>query len=46
MLPGPWLKTGANDVMVLDLHATTPAPILGAPTLEGGPVGAARPASR
>ncbi len=44
--PAPWLKTGANDVMVLDLHATTPAPILGAPTLEGGPVGAARPASR
>jgi beta-galactosidase len=32
--PAPWLRAGANDVVVFDLHRTDPAPLRGAPTLE------------
>ncbi len=32
--PAPWLKAGANDVMVFDLHQTAAAPLRGAPALE------------
>ena len=33
--PGCWLHKGANEVLVLDLHRTRPAPIHGADRLEG-----------
>ena len=32
--PASWLKAGANDVVVFDLHQTTAAPLRGAPALE------------
>lgn len=28
-VPAPWLREGENEIMVLDLHRTTPAPIRG-----------------
>ena len=33
--PGVWLREGDNDLLVLDLHRTDPAPIASAPTLAG-----------
>jgi beta-galactosidase len=32
--PASWLKAGANDVVVFDLHQTVAAPLRGAPSLE------------
>ncbi len=32
--PAPWLRAGANEVIVFDLHQTDPSPLRGAPTLE------------
>jgi beta-galactosidase len=32
--PASWLKAGANDDIVFDLHQTTAAPLRGAPALE------------
>ena len=32
--PAPWLRAGANDVTVFDLHKNDPSPLRGAPTLE------------
>lgn len=32
--PAPWLKAGANEVVVFDLHQTSPAPLRGAASLE------------
>lgn len=32
--PAPWLRAGANDVVVFDLHRTEPAPLRAMPTLE------------
>jgi len=32
--PAPWLKSGENEVVVLDLHRTSPAPLRGATSLE------------
>jgi len=34
LLPASWLKAGANDVVVFDLHQTAAAPLRGAPALE------------
>jgi beta-galactosidase len=34
--PGVWLREGDNEVLVLDLHRTDPAPIRSAATLAGG----------
>ena len=31
--PAPWLRCGANEIIVLDLHQTEPQPIAGRPTL-------------
>jgi len=31
--PAPWLRRGANEIIVLDLHQTEPHPIAGRPTL-------------
>jgi hypothetical protein len=31
--PAPWLRRGANDIIVLDLHQTQPSPIAGKETL-------------
>ncbi len=33
--PASWLKRGVNEIRVLDLHLTDPAPIEGKPRLEG-----------
>jgi beta-galactosidase len=33
--PAPWLKTGDNEIIVLDLHQTTPAPIAGLKSIAG-----------
>jgi beta-galactosidase len=32
--PAPWLKKGANEIVVFDLHQTAPASVSGARTLE------------
>ncbi len=32
--PAPWLKSGVNEVVVLDLHQVAAAPLRGAPALE------------
>ena len=32
--PAPWLRAGANDVIVFDLHKTDASPLRGAPTLD------------
>jgi beta-galactosidase len=32
--PAPWLRAGANDVVVFDLHQTAPSPLRGEPTLD------------
>lgn len=32
-LPGPWLRAGENEVVVFDLHTTTPAPLRGVPVM-------------
>ncbi len=32
--PAPWLKAGENEVIVFDLHQTSPLPLRGAPTLK------------
>jgi beta-galactosidase GanA len=32
--PASWLKAGANDVVVFDLHQTAAASLRGAPALE------------
>ena len=32
--PAPWLRPGANEVVVFDLHKTEPSPLRGAKTLE------------
>jgi beta-galactosidase len=31
--PAPWLRRGANEIIVLDLHQSKPAPIAGRETL-------------
>jgi beta-galactosidase len=31
--PAPWLRRGANEITVLDLHQTNPASVSGKPTL-------------
>ena len=33
-VPASWLRTGRNEVVVLDLHRTEPAPLRGHPTLK------------
>ncbi len=32
--PAPWLRAGANEVIVFDFHKADPAPLRGLPTLE------------
>jgi len=35
--PPPWLVAGDNEVIVFDLHATSPLPLRGAPSLRERP---------
>lgn len=32
--PAPWLNTGRNEILLLDLHCTEPGPLWGMKTLE------------